>query len=262
MSAPVLVKREGSVAWLTLNRPESANTVDLGLATALRDALIEIEATETRVIVIEANGRVFCGGGDVDAIGGAASASKYLGELVATFNQALGLLARSRNIIIAAVDGAAAGAGLGIVLHADLVIATPRARFLTAFAGVGLTPDSGVSYLLPRSVGMQRALALSITGRVLDAETAMQWGLVAEVVTEEALPGHVGALAARLGTGGGEFLGETKRLIRSSGLAAYPQHLDDEARTIAAMAQHPDTLALLNDFTGRNKEPRSTAGAR
>ncbi|MDQ0691353.1 enoyl-CoA hydratase/isomerase family protein [Arthrobacter sp. W4I7] len=261
ISSSVHVRQEGPVAWLTLNRPESANAVDLELATAFRDAILELEAVEVRVVVIEANGQVFCGGGDVEAMRGAESASQYLAELAGTFHQGLELLARSNSIIIAAVDGAAAGAGLGLVLNADIVVATPRARFLTAYAGVGLSPDSGVSYLLPRSVGTQRALQMSLTGRVLDAGTAKEWGIVAELVAPEELEGYVRVLAVRLASGGGNFLGATRRLIRSSTSMSYPQHLDAEVRAITTAAQHPDTLALLREFARHSKEPKAQAGA-
>jgi 2-(1,2-epoxy-1,2-dihydrophenyl)acetyl-CoA isomerase len=248
---PLGIRQEDAVSWLTLDRPEAANAIDLDLARRFRDAVVSFERSRASVVVIEATGPIFCAGGDVRAMVEAENASRYIDELAGVLHDAFERMARSSSIVIAAVGGAAAGAGFGIVLNADIVLATPRARFLTAYAGVGLSPDSGVSALLPRVVGTHRALELAITGRVLDAETACRWGIVAEVVGEDELSGRTAALARRLGGVGGDFLGETKRLVRAGGAIGYREHLADEQQTIAAMADQPATLALLDEFARR-----------
>ncbi|MBX3094451.1 MAG: enoyl-CoA hydratase/isomerase family protein [Cryobacterium sp.] len=251
--ASLIVRRDEHRLTLSLNRPEAANTLDLELAQALFAAITAPETSAARVVVIRAEGTVFCGGGDVNAMAAAESASQYLSDLAGVFHEFLGALRSLGAPVIASVRGAAAGAGLGLCLASDIVVATDRSRFLSAFASVGLSTDSGVSYHLPRVVGLQRALDLCLTGRVLDARTAQDWGIVSEVVTDDELESATDALAARLAMVPGGALAQTKRLLRA-GSSDFTEHLADEARTLAAGAQHPDVLAVINEFAARSRQ--------
>lgn len=253
--APLAIRRDGSTVRLTLNRPDTANTVNLAMARAFRTAIADLDET-VKVVVLDANGSVFCGGGDVTEMAAMEDLPTYLHDVTDAFHCALVDLARHNAIVIAAVDGAAAGAGLGLALSADIIVATDRARFLTAYERVGLTPDSGVSYWLPRIVGPRRAMSMSALGRTLDSATAMEWGIVTEVVPHGELHERVNTLTASITRGPAEPLVETRRLYRAAAAGDYAQHLEDEARTICAAARRPETARLIHDFTARDRTPK------
>lgn len=253
-AAAVQLELEGPILTVTLNRPESGNAVDLRVARALRAAVEEAEDSGAAVMVITARGPVFCAGGDVASMDSADDPGAYLRELAGAMHEALEAMTRSRVFIIAAIDGAAAGGGLGLALTADYIVATPRASFLTAYAGVGLTPDSGVSSFLVRSLGMHRALALAATGRPFTAEEAHGWGVVAEIVEPEALNAAVAERARALAATAGPALGETKRLIRSASETTYSAQLADEQSTISAAAATPHAQSRIRAFVERSAQ--------
>jgi len=170
-------------------------------------------------------------------------------------NEAMYLLATTRMIVIAVVNGVAAGAGFGIVLNADIAIAGPRAAFLTAYSKIGLTPDCGVSYLLPRVVGLGRALELSLTPRMLRATEALEWNIVCEVTAHDDLLPRAEQLATAVADGAAHALGETKRLLRGDS-EGYERHLRDEVRTIAAMGAMAQTSDLFT-AQARRSAPRA-----
>lgn len=248
---PLIVHNIGSTVRLTLNRPEAANTVNLAMAQSMRTEVAQLDA-ETRVVVIDANGPVFCGGGDVVEMASATDLARYLTEVTDAFHAALVGIAQLDAIVIAAVGGATAGAGLGLALATDVVVASDRARFLTAYERVGLTPDGGVSYWLPRIIGPRRALSMSVLGRTLDAPTALNWGIVADLVPHDELTETVETLVARLAEGPIDQLIDTRRLYRTSSVAEYARHLEDEARTISSSARHAATARLIHDFATRS----------
>jgi 2-(1,2-epoxy-1,2-dihydrophenyl)acetyl-CoA isomerase len=251
---PLRVDREGAVLRLTLDRPEAANTVDLALARRLRDEVRRAAADPgLRVVVVAGADGAFCAGGDIGAMVEAADPAAFLAELATTFHEALtGLLALDA-VVVAAVDGAVAGGGLGLALHADLILATERSRFLTAYEQVGLTPDSGVSDLLPRAIGTQRALELTMTGRRLDARTAMAWGLVAEVAADaEELDAVLAAHVGRWSAAPTAHLAATRRAYRARD--EHTAHLAAEARGIAAAARAPHAQERLRGFARRAEQ--------
>jgi 2-(1,2-epoxy-1,2-dihydrophenyl)acetyl-CoA isomerase len=251
------VTRDGDVVTVTLNRPAAGNSVDLETARALHSAVEEAEATGALALVLAARGKVFCAGGDVASMACAEDPAAHVNALAGALHEALAAMSRSRLFVIAAIDGAAAGGGLGLALTADYLVATPRASFLTAYAGVGLTPDSGVSSLLVRSVGLHRALALAASGRVLSAEDAREWGIVAEVVPSEELEATVAARAQTLAHAVGPALGETKRLIRSAAETAYISQLADEQRTISTAAGTAHAKERIRGFVERSGRTRT-----
>jgi 2-(1,2-epoxy-1,2-dihydrophenyl)acetyl-CoA isomerase len=256
----VLLRRSGSVAWLTLNRPDQNNAIDALLAESFRDTVLRLESDPScDVVMITGSGRTFSTGGDVVALAECDDAPALLTRMVEAMNEALYALSTSRMIVVAVVNGIAAGAGLGIVLNADIAIAGSRAAFLTAYSKIGLTPDCGVSYLLPRVVGLGRAMELSLTNRMLRAAEALEWNLVSHVAPHDTLVADAELLAARLTDGVAHALGETKRLIRGSS-AEYAFHLRDEARTIAAMGAFSQTRELFSTQT-RRPAPRVAQGA-
>jgi len=256
----VLLRRNGSIAWITLNRPTNNNSIDLDLATRFRDIVLQLEADPTcDVVMIAANGRTFCMGGDLAAMAGSDDVPGLLTQLAEAMNVALLTLSTSRMIVVAVVNGIAAGGGLGIVLNADLAIAGSRAAFLTAYSAIGLTPDCGVSYLLPQMAGLPRAMELSLTGRTLRANEALEWNLVSEVVSNDDLMARAEILSERLAQGAARALGETKRLLRGD-TSGYADHLRDEVRTIAAMGADAETQILIAGRAPRGA-PRPQAAA-
>jgi 2-(1,2-epoxy-1,2-dihydrophenyl)acetyl-CoA isomerase len=157
----------------------------------------------------------------------------YLSELTTNLHAGMALLARLDAPVIAAVNGTAAGAGLGLVLAADLAIAARSAKFAPAYTGVGLTPDAGCTFLLPRAVGYKRAMELMLTNRILDAEQALNWGLINQVVDDERLAETAAALAARLAAGPVGAFGAVKRLLAEAE-PGFESQLARESRSIAS----------------------------
>jgi 2-(1,2-epoxy-1,2-dihydrophenyl)acetyl-CoA isomerase len=262
-TTPLLTATDGPVVTLTLDRPDAGNAINLELAVALRDAARgAIADPGCAVLVIAASGRVFCAGGDLASIAGAADVPGHLRELALTLHEAMALLRESRLVVVAAVAGAAAGAGFALVLNADLVVAGEGARFLAAYSAVGLTPDTGLSYLLPRVVGARRATELTLLGRTLDAPTARDWGVVNEVVANSAVTQRAAELARAVADGPRPAVAETKRLLREGGTdsgAGFRGHLDEEARVIVETAMSDDARQRIRAFIDRAAQPAPRA---
>lgn len=240
------------VAHIALARPERSNSFDLPTAQSFGAAVDRAGADpEVRVVLLTGDGPRFCAGGDVASMAAAAEPSAYLQELADELDGALQRLGALEKPVVAAVQGAAAGAGLAVVLTADVVLSARSTKYLTAYAGVGLTPDCGLSWLLPRAVGQQRALELALTGRVLSAEEAQDWGLVTTVVDDAELEEQATALAAKLATAPPFALGQARRLIRSAWTASRAESGADEARTISRAVTTPEAQALVARFAGR-----------
>lgn len=251
------VQRSGRVHRLTLRRPQAGNALNQQLADAFAEAVRGLlRETEPQVMLIAAEGRQFCAGGDVQAVATADDPGAYLTKLASTMHDALEPLAASPHLVVAAVQGAAAGAGLALALNADLVIASDRSVFLSAYAGVGLTPDCGVSHLLPKVVGPRRAAELALTGRVLSAAEAQDWGLVNTVVAASDLDATVEALIDRLTAGPAWAQSRTLGLLKRDD-ADYREHLDAELDGLAAQIALPDTLQRMHRFLSRSKENRT-----
>ncbi|KAA1417157.1 enoyl-CoA hydratase/isomerase family protein [Nocardioides humilatus] len=221
------------IGRITLARPEASNAVDLPTASSLGEAVrAAVADPDVRVILIDAEGPRFCAGGDVAAMAAADDKPAAVRELATTFDAALRELDAAEKPVVAVVRGAVAGAGLGIILACDLVVAAQSTKLLTAYTSVGITPDCGVSWLLPRAVGQQRALELVLTGRPLSADDAQAWGLVTTVVEDAALETAAEEVASRLAALSPFAAGQARRLIRSSWSATKAQSSEDEIRTV------------------------------
>lgn len=251
MSSPHAIEYDvtAGVATIRLARPEVSNSVDLPTAHAFAAAVDAAAADDAvRAVLLAGAGARFSAGGDVQSMTAAADASAYLLDLADTLDGVLQRLDGLEKPVVAAVQGAAAGAGLAIVLAADVVVSARSTKYLTAYAGVGLTPDCGLSWLLPRAVGQQRALELALTGRVLTADEARDWGLVTTVVDDDALQDEALALATRLAAGSPFALGQARRLIRSSWSQTRAETGADEARTISKAVTTPEAQAAVARF--------------
>ena len=222
------------IAFLTLSRPEAANTINMQFGRELLSAAFAIEASGARAVVLSGRGRNFCFGGDLKGmVATGEDVQTYLSELTSNLHAAIAHLARLDAPVIAAVNGTAAGAGMGLVLAADYAIAARSSKFVAAYTAVGLTPDASCTFLLPRAVGYKRAMELLLTNRVLDAQQALDWGLVNDVVDDDKLADTAAALAARFADGPAGAFGAVKRLLADAepGLEAQ---LGREGRSIAA----------------------------
>jgi 2-(1,2-epoxy-1,2-dihydrophenyl)acetyl-CoA isomerase len=231
----VLLEMTDGVAVLTLNHPETLNAFGLKLRQDMTDALDRIEAGPARCLLITGAGRGFCSGAnlnDPDRVPrdrGAEARGEVKSDLQAWYNPTF-LRLRALNIpVVAAVNGIAAGAGMSLALSADIKIAARSAKFLQAFARIGLVPDCGASFLLPRLIGAARSLELSLLAEPLPAETALAWGMINRVVDDGALMEEAMVMARRLANGPAS-LGMIRKLYWEGLENTYPAQLELEAR--------------------------------
>lgn len=240
------------VASIELNRPDASNAVDLLTAIQL-GKVVDAAAADTSVhaVVVTGAGARFCAGGDVASMLEAEDRGPYVERLASTLDAVLQRLASLDKPVIVGVHGAVAGAGLAVMLSCDLVVAGRGTRFVAAYAGVGLTPDCGLTWLLPRAVGQQRALDLLLTNRTLGAEEARDWGLVTELVDDHEVVERAHAVARSLAEGPATALGQTRRLVRASWEASRTETGADESRTIGRAVVTEDASRLLDRFARR-----------
>lgn len=247
--ARVRLTIDAGVARISLDRPHAHNAIDLATASEFTAAVAAVAAAPSvRAVLLHGAGPAFCVGGDVKAMAAAGDREEFLRELATVFHAGLARLAESPWPVVAAVHGAVAGAGLGLVLAADVVVAERSARLTAAYSGVGLSPDSGVSYLLPRVVGPRRAFRLSLAGETLSASEAVDWGLITEVAPDGGGLVRAEALAHQLAAAPHPATSETKRLLRAAFDRDLPTHLADEAATIARTAGSADAGARIARF--------------
>jgi 2-(1,2-epoxy-1,2-dihydrophenyl)acetyl-CoA isomerase len=244
----ILLTEDKGIARITLNRPDRLNSFTAAMHGELRDAL-DTAAKSARVIVITGAGRGFCAGQDLNDRAVAPGQAVDLGETVETsWNPLVRRLASLPQPVIARVNGVAAGAGANIALACDLVVAGRSAKFIQSFANLGLIPDSGGSWHLPRLVGQARALGLALTAEPLPAEKAAEWGLIWKCVEDDALDAQVDELASRLASLPPLGLAAIKQLIRSSGERTLDQELDlqrDEMRRLGFTEDYREGVAAF-----------------
>lgn len=219
-------KVEGPIARLTLNRPDRLNSFTAAMHGELRDALANLD--DARVIVLTGAGRGFCAGQDLSDRAVAADEHPVdLGMTVETsWNPLIRTLTSLPQPVIARVNGVAAGAGANIALACDIVIAAKSAKFIQSFSAIGLIPDSGGTWALPRLVGQARALGLALTGEPLPAEKAADWGLIWKAVDDEALDAEVDAVASKLASLPPLGLAAIKQMIRESWSHSLEEELE------------------------------------
>jgi 2-(1,2-epoxy-1,2-dihydrophenyl)acetyl-CoA isomerase len=201
--------------------------------------------------VIHGSGRVFCGGGDLRDLARAADDPELKVRMVTALQDTMFAIAASRLAVVSAVNGAAAGAGLGLVLNSDIVLASPKASFHGAYGAIGLSPDAGVSYLLPLAIGAKRAATVLLGGTRVSAEDALAWGLVAELHEPDEVDARAEELARRLAGGASQALAPTKKLLNAPALAGYRAHLDLEREEITSLTPHPDTQARIRSLLSK-----------
>jgi len=246
MNAPLLLSREGRVATLTLNRPESLNALDLTLMDALVDAAAEVAADDAlRVVVVRGAGKHFMAGGDIKTFAGmldgeSADRTRRFKRMIARLHSAIEAFHRMPHPVIGQVQGAVAGFGLSLMNACDLVVAADNAYFASAYRAIALTADGGGSWALPRLVGMRRAMEIMLLGERFDAQQALAWGLVNRVVPLADVDATVAGMVRSLADGPALAIRNAKRLMRESLAHSLSAQLDAEAASFAACAGTPD----------------------
>lgn len=237
----ILVSVVGDIARLSLNRPQAGNAMDGAMIRELRDAAHAIAKAQPRAVILSAKGKQFCSGGDLRSFEELGPVIRdELRELTLIYHEAVTVLTSLDAPLIAAVQGPAAGAGLSLVCMCDFAVAASQAVFTAAYTRVGLSPDGGLSYHLPRIIGLRRALDLVLTNRFFSAGEALELGIVNEVVTAERLEARTTELAAQLASGATAALGQSKRLLRSSMDRDLAQQLEQESLGFASIAATAD----------------------
>ncbi len=195
----VKLEKKGKIAWLTLNRPERLNAMNVELAMDIYNAVYDIENSEDiRVLVIKGEGKAFCAGGDLSSFMESSDLKKTITDILTYLNSAVFSIRRMDKVVITAVHGFAAGAGFALAVCSDITVAAKGTKFNLAYAKIGASPDMGSSLFLTRIVGFKRASYYMLTGDFIEAEQALEWGLVNFVVDEKDLIPEVGRLAERM----------------------------------------------------------------
>lgn len=253
LPAPVLLERDGAIARIVLNRPDAGNAIDLPLAQALHAQARQVaEDTSVRCVVLTGMGRMFCVGGDVGAFASAGDgASAMLRELADTLHEAVKVLATMAKPFVVLVNGPAAGAGMSLALLGDIVLASRAAHFTAAYTAIGLTPDGGMSWLLPRLAGLRIAQEMILTNRRVGAEEAQALGLITRMVDADALASEGAAIAARLALAPTAALGAARALLMASATSSLDQQLERESITIATAGGSSESREGIAAFLAR-----------
>jgi len=244
--------RDGAVGILTLNEPESLNAMTPDLLGALEKALAEMTADpDVRALVLTGEGRGFCSGQNLKA-------SQALGQDIVAgvmkfYWPAFKALRECRVPIVVAVNGVAAGGGFSLAMAGDMIVAARSASFIQVFSRIGLVPDCGSTWLLPRLIGRQRALELMLFNEPLSAERAKEWGLVREVVDDGALMAEAIKLAQRLAQGPTRALVATRALLEESEDTSYATQFRREIEVQSDIRQSADALEGRAAFVEKRK---------
>lgn len=227
------------VATITLNRPRAGNALTLQMGRELMDAAIRCDDDpEVRAVVLTGAGRLFCVGADLKHFPPAGPKMATEIKLLTTWlHNAISRFARMEAPLICAINGTAAGAGMSLALIGDMALVAESARFKMAYSRLALTPDCSITYYLPRLVGFRRAFELYATNRILSATEAEAWGLVNQVVPNDALLSEAQALAAQLAAGPTQAIGATKQLFHEAWTESLESQMEQETRTITNAAR-------------------------
>ena len=259
MSKTVLVETHGDWLQITLNRPDKLNCLNKSMHLALRAALQQAHDQAARAVLITGAGRGFCAGQDLgDRRPGKSDWPPDLQQTLNDyFNPNIKLIPSLPAPVICAVNGVAAGAGMSIALACDMVLAADSASFIQSFSKIGLVPDAGSSWILPRRVGMARAMGLAMTATPLSAVDAEAWGLIWKRYEDDALLQAARAMAEQLASGPTAAFASTKMLMQRAATADIETQLDHEARAQKLCATSTDYTEGVQAFLDK-RAPRFT----
>jgi len=251
----LIFETDGPIATITLNRPDSANALDVTMARELVDVSIRCdESSDIRAVIIRGAGKLFCAGGDLSVFAEAGDeAASVIKMMAGDFHMALSRFNRMDPPVIAAVNGTAGGAGFSLAVATDLAIAVDSAKFVMAYTNAGLSPDGSSSYFLPRRIGDRRARELMLTNRVLSAGEALDWGVINQVVSADEFDNAVSKLAENLANGPTRAFGQVKALLNASFDNGMETQMEFESRGIADMVRTQDGQEGINAFLNKRQ---------
>ncbi len=245
----VKLEKKGKIAWLTLNRPERLNAMNVELAMDIYNAVYDIENSEDiRVLVIKGEGKAFCAGGDLSSFMESSDLKKTITDILTYLNSAVFSIRRMDKVVITAVHGFAAGAGFALAVCSDLTIAAKGTKFNLAYAKIGASPDMGSSLFLTRTVGFKRASYYMLTGDFIEAEQALEWGLVNFVVDEKDLIPEASRLAERMASLAPLAVKQDKYLINREIFWDMETILEEEKIGISYLATTEDMKEGIKAF--------------
>ena len=252
----IVVERDGPVGWIRINRPERLNALAGTMREELADALETFEADpDIRCVVITGTGRAFCTGGDVSVMARLLDSGEEAAfdALVRAGARVVEIIDRMNKPVIASVQGYAAGYGMSLAMACDLTICADDARFALAYVRIGTSPDGTGTYMLPRIVGLKKAMEFALLGDDCDAQAAASFGLVNFVVPRAELEAETLKLARRLASGPTHALANVKRLIHASLDTAYEAQLQQEAEAFASNVATEDFREGVSAFAEKRK---------
>ena len=250
----ILFSQSGSIGTMTFNRPDVYNAMNAELILAMRDVTTEIAASKTlRALILKGAGKAFLAGGDVGLFH---KRRDDMGDIKPMGDALHAGIKNIRNMpfpVIAQIQGACAGAGLSVAMAADFAIASEAAQFNTAYTKIGLSPDGGSTFFLPRYVGMKRAIELTMLADMFDAKAAAAMGIINRAVPAEDLEQEVATLAERLSNGATQAFARAKKLINQSFVTPIDKQLDDEIAYFAECAVTDDFKEGVSAFVEKRK---------
>ena len=247
----ITFEHAGPVARIALNRPDAANGMNDTMTAELADAAGRCDTDATKVVVLTGSGRFFCAGGDLKSFASAPSRGRYIKGVADHLHRAISTFARMDAVLVTAVNGVAAGAGVSLAVTGDLVLAAASASFTMAYTKAGLSPDGSSSYYLPRLIGVRRTQELMITNRTLSAAEALQWGLVTEIVADDELGDRADALAHQIASGARRSNAAVKKLLLTSLKNSLEEQMEMEGRLIAECADSADGREGVDAFMAK-----------
>ncbi len=235
----VRTEADGDVWRITLDRPDAGNALDPATAEELKAAFRD-RPEQTRVVLLLGNGDRFCVGGDVRTFASADDPGAFVGQLAHDWHEVIRLVLRCPVPVVAGVQGAVAGAAVGLIGSCDIVVAARSTTIRPAYGAIGLSPDGGTSWALTRALGAPRALELMLTNGALTAAEAHMFGLVARLVEDDVVHEAATALAHSVAAGPVRAMVRTRTLVRKAAIRTLDEQLDDEAALIAESAADPE----------------------
>lgn len=257
----VLLKMDGAIARITLNRPDAGNALNQPMADALLKVALDVaHDPAVRVVTLTGMGRMFCVGGDVgDFAKNADGIGEFLARLAGTLHLALAQFAAMKKPFVTLINGPAAGAGMSLAIAGDFVLAAPEAHFTAAYVGIGLTPDGGSTWMLPRLIGLRRAQDIILSNRRVGTEEAASIGLITRVVESDGLAAAGQDLAERLSTQAVGTMGKARWLLQTGMTEGFVSQMDRELQSIVAAGTSVEGREGVSAFLARRK-PDFTKG--
>lgn len=250
----VLYEISGGVARITLNRPEAGNAFNQPMADALLETALKVaHDPDIRVVTLAGAGRMFCVGGDVgDFAKNSDKIGAFLAQLAGTLHQALAQFAAMKKPFITLVHGPAAGAGMSLAIGGDFVLVTPAANFTAAYGGIGLTPDGGMTWTLPRLIGLRQAQDIILSNRRVNAEEAVQIGMATRLVFDDLNTAGT-ELAAALSQRAVKAMGQSRWLLQTGMTHDFVAQMDRELQSIVMAGEGAEGREGVSAFLARRK---------